>query len=388
MNFTVVGAGYVGLSLAVLIAQKFHVTIYDTNKEKISLINSKQSPILDKDIDRIITKKKLKLNAISESSKAYKNADFVIVATPTNYDPKEGTFDTSSVEGVIQQALINNRNTNIIIKSTIPLGFTKKMREKYKSNNILFSPEFLREGSALYDNLYPSRIIVGDRSEKAQLFANILSQCAIKIDKSKIIFMDSSEAEAVKLFANTYLAMRVSFFNELDSFSQIHNLSTKNIIDGVSSDPRIGNYYNNPSFGYGGYCLPKDTKQLLSNFDKIPNNIIKAIIDSNETRKNFIADIIYNKSPKSIGVYRLTMKFDSDNFRESAVLDVIKKLQKKKIKIYLYEPKIQGNFQNMILLNNLNEFISKSDIIIANRMSKELEKVKNKVFTRDLFREN
>ena len=388
MNFTVVGAGYVGLSLAVLIAQKFHVTLYDTNKEKISLINSKQSPILDKDIDRIITKKKLKLNAISESSKAYKNADFVIVATPTNYDPKEGTFDTSSVEGVIQQALINNRNTNIIIKSTIPLGFTKKMREKYKSNNILFSPEFLREGSALYDNLYPSRIIVGDRSEKAQLFANILSQCAIKIDKSKIIFMDSSEAEAVKLFANTYLAMRVSFFNELDSFSQIHNLSTKNIIDGVSSDPRIGNYYNNPSFGYGGYCLPKDTKQLLSNFDKIPNNIIKAIIDSNETRKNFIADIIYNKSPKSIGVYRLTMKFDSDNFRESAVLDVIKKLQKKKIKIYLYEPKIQGNFQNMILLNNLNEFISKSDIIIANRMSKELEKVKNKVFTRDLFREN
>lgn len=388
MNFTVVGAGYVGLSLAVLIAQKFHVTLYDTNKEKISLINSKQSPILDKDIDRIITKKKLKLNAISESSKAYKNADFVIVATPTNYDPKEGTFDTSSVEGVIQQALINNRNTNIIIKSTIPLGFTKKMREKYKSNNILFSPEFLREGSALYDNLYPSRIIVGDRSEKAQLFANILSQCAIKIDKSKIIFMDSSEAEAVKLFANTYLAMRVSFFNELDSFSQIHNLSTKNIIDGVSSDPRIGNYYNNPSFGYGGYCLPKDTKQLLSNFDKIPNNIIKAIIDSNETRKNFIADIIYNKSPKSIGVYRLTMKFDSDNFRESAVLDVIKKLQKKKIKIYLYEPKIQGNYQNMILLNNLNEFISKSDIIIANRMSKELEKVKNKVFTRDLFREN
>lgn len=388
MNFTVVGAGYVGLSLAVLIAQKFHVTLYDTNKEKISLINSKQSPILDKDIDRIITKKKLKLNAISESSKAYKNADFVIVATPTNYDPKEGTFDTSSVEGVIQQALINNSNTNIIIKSTIPLGFTKKMREKYKTNNILFSPEFLREGSALYDNLYPSRIIVGDRSEKAQLFANILSQCAIKIDKSKIIFMDSSEAEAVKLFANTYLAMRVSFFNELDSFSQIHNLSTKNIIDGVSSDPRIGNYYNNPSFGYGGYCLPKDTKQLLSNFDKIPNNIIKAIIDSNETRKNFIADIIYNKSPKSIGVYRLTMKFDSDNFRESAVLDVIKKLQKKKIKIYLYEPKIQGNFQNMILLNNLNEFISKSDIIIANRMSKELEKVKNKVFTRDLFREN
>ena len=388
MNFTVVGAGYVGLSLAVLIAQKFHVTLYDTNKEKISLINSKQSPILDKDIDRIITKKKLKLNAISESSKAYKNADFVIVATPTNYDPKEGTFDTSSVEGVIQQALINNSNTNIIIKSTIPLGFTKKMREKYKTNNILFSPEFLREGSALYDNLYPSRIIVGDRSEKAQLFANILSQCAIKIDKSKIIFMDSSEAEAVKLFANTYLAMRVSFFNELDSFSQIHNLSTKNIIDGVSSDPRIGNYYNNPSFGYGGYCLPKDTKQLLSNFDKIPNNIIKAIIDSNETRKNFIADIIYNKSPKSIGVYRRTMKFDSDNFRESAVLDVIKKLQKKKFKIYLYEPKIQGNFQNMILLNNLNEFISKSDIIIANRMSKELEKVKNKVFTRDLFREN
>ena len=345
MNFTVVGAGYVGLSLAVLIAQKFHVTLYDTNKEKISLINSKQSPILDKDIDRIITKKKLKLNAISESSKAYKNADFVIVATPTNYDPKEGTFDTSSVEGVIQQALINNSNTNIIIKSTIPLGFTKKMREKYKTNNILFSPEFLREGSALYDNLYPSRIIVGDRSEKAQLFANILSQCAIKIDKSKIIFMDSSEAEAVKLFANTYLAMRVSFFNELDSFSQIHNLSTKNIIDGVSSDPRIGNYYNNPSFGYGGYCLPKDTKQLLSNFDKIPNNIIKAIIDSNETRKNFIADIIYNKSPKSIGVYRLTMKFDSDNFRESAVLDIIQMLI-----IYILQDGILINQQKSYLI--------------------------------------
>ncbi len=388
MEISIVGAGYVGLSLAVLIAQKFRVNLIDIDEKKISLINSKKSPIKDRDIEKFLTKKKLNLIALSESKKAFTNSQFLIVATPTNYDPIKGTFDTSSVEEVISSAIKINPDIYIIIKSTIPLGFTDSMRAKLNSNKICFSPEFLREGSALYDNLYPSRIIVGDFSEKAKIFANVLSECSKTEGKNEIIFMDSSEAEAVKLFANTYLAMRVSFFNELDSFSQTHKLSSMNIIKGVSSDPRIGNYYNNPSFGYGGYCLPKDTKQLLSNFNKIPNNIVKAIIDSNQTRKKFIADTIINKSPKSVGVYRLTMKSDSDNFRESAVFDVIKMLDKNKIQINIYEPELDAGFENMTLISDLEEFISKSDIIIANRMSKDLELVKNKVFTRDLFWEN
>ncbi len=388
MKFTIVGAGYVGLSLAVLISQRFEVTLLDIDESKISHINSKKSPIRDPEIEKFLSNKKLNLIATSNSEKAYKNSDFVIIATPTNYDPKKGNFNTSSVEEVISDAISVNPNIYMIIKSTIPLGFTESMKAKFNTKKLCFSPEFLREGSALHDNLYPSRIIVGDMSKKAEVFANVLSQCSKIENKIQIMFMQSEEAEAVKLFANTYLAMRVSFFNELDSFSQIHKLSSMNIIKGVSGDPRIGNYYNNPSFGYGGYCLPKDTKQLLSNFDKVPNNIIRAIIDSNETRKKFITDLIINTHPKSVGVYRLIMKSNSDNFRESAVFDIIKMLQKNKIQINLYEPELETDFQNMILINELKEFTSQSDIIIANRMSKDLNSVKNKVFTRDLFGEN
>lgn len=389
MNITIVGAGYVGLSLAILISQKYNVKLFDIDKKKISDLNNKKSPINDKEINSFLKEKKLYLEATSDKNFAYKKTDFIIIATPTDYNHSQGTFDVSSVEGVIKDAISYNPDAYIIIKSTIPVGFTNKMRSHFNTENITFSPEFLREGSALYDNLYPSRIIVGDNDKRAITFAEILTECSSASTKQiKILYMKPSEAEAVKLFANTYLAMRVSFFNELDSFAQSHILSTKNIIEGVSSDNRIGNFYNNPSFGYGGYCLPKDTKQLLSNFDNIPNSIIKAIIDSNETRKEFIANTIINKQPKSIGVFRLTMKSGSDNFRESAVLDVIKKLQKNKIDIYLYEPELDDQIENMILVNNLKEFIEKSDLIIANRMSTELLSVKEKVYTRDLFGEN
>ena len=389
MNFTVVGAGYVGLSLATLISQKHKVKLFDVDKEKLDIISKKKSPIKDKEIEKFLSTKELSLEVTNDASFAYKNCDYVIVATPTNYDPDLGTFDTSSVEKVIKDSLMNQPETYVVIKSTIPLGFTNRMRSHFNTKNIAFSPEFLREGTALHDNLYPSRIIIGDTAVKAKSFAKILSQCSyIDDEKVQTFFMESSEAEAVKLFANTYLAMRVSFFNELDSFSQIHNLSTENIIKGVSSDNRIGNFYNNPSFGYGGYCLPKDTKQLLSNFNEIPSNIIKAIIDSNETRKKFIADIIINKYPKSVGIYRLTMKSNSDNFRESAVFDIVKILEEKKIQTYLYEPELESSIGEMILISDLQEFISKSDIIIANRMSPELKFVENKIYTRDLFGEN
>ena len=388
MNFTIVGAGYVGLSLAVLISQKYHVNLIDTNERKISLIKKKKSPFCDKDIEEFFLKKKLKLKASLNAKEAYRNSDFVIVATSTNYDPIEASFNTSSVEKVIHEVLMENKNAFIIIKSTIPVGFTNKIRNKFNTDKVCFSPEFLREGTALYDNLYPSRIIVGDDSKHAKIFAEVLLECSNSTKRIQILFMESSEAEAVKLFSNTYLAMRISFFNELDSFSQTHKLSSMNIINGVSSDPRIGNYYNNPSFGYGGYCLPKDTKQLLNNFNKIPNNIIKAIIESNETRKKFIAETIIQSSPKSVGVYRLSMKSNSDNFRESAVFDVIKKLQEHKIKINLYEPQLEKGFENITLLNELDEFISKSDLIIANRISKDLELVNDKVFSRDIFNEN
>mgnify|MGYP006077734017 CR=1 FL=1 len=389
MNITIVGAGYVGLSLAILISQKYNVKLFDIDKKKILDLNNKKSPINDKEINSFLKEKKLYLEATSDKNFAYKKTDFIIIATPTDYNHSQGTFDVSSVEGVIKDAISYNPDAYIIIKSTVPVGFTNKMRSHFNTKNITFSPEFLREGSALFDNLYPSRIIVGDNDKRAITFAEILTKCSsVSTEQIKILYMKSSEAEAVKLFANTYLAMRVSFFNELDSFAQSHILSAKNIIEGVSSDNRIGNFYNNPSFGYGGYCLPKDTKQLLSNFDNIPNSIIKAIIDSNETRKEFIANTIINKQPKSIGVFRLTMKSGSDNFRESAVLDVIKKLQKNKIDIYLYEPELHDQIENTILVNNLKEFIEKSDLIIANRMSTELSSVKEKVYTRDLFGEN
>ena len=389
MNITVVGAGYVGLSLAILISQKYNVKLFDIDKKKILDLNNKKSPFNDKEINSFLKEKKLYLEATSDKNLAYKETDFIIIATPTNYNQSQGTFDVSSVEGVIKDVISYNPDAYIIIKSTIPVGFTDKLRSHFNTKNITFSPEFLREGSALYDNLYPSRIIVGDNDKRAVTFAKILTECSsLRTEQIKVLYMKPSEAEAVKLFANTYLAMRVSFFNELDSFAESHILSTKNIIEGVSSDNRIGNFYNNPSFGYGGYCLPKDTKQLLSNFDKIPNSIIKAIIDSNETRKEFIANTIINKQPKSIGVFRLMMKSGSDNSRESAVLDVIKKLQKSTIDIFLYEPELNDQIENMILVNNLEEFIEKSDLIIANRMSTELMPVREKVYTRDLFGEN
>lgn len=389
MEFTVVGAGYVGLSLATLISQNYNVILYDIDEQKISSINKKKSPIKDKKIQDFLKYKKLKLFSTSKIEEAYNRTDFVIIATPTNYDYERGTFDTSSVEKSIKQSLSYQPNACIIIKSTVPLGFSEKMRLKFKYKKIFFSPEFLREGSALHDNLFPSRIIVGGNQPELKIFANVLAECAeIKKNNIKMLFMESSEAEAVKLFANTYLAMRVSFFNELDSFSQTHKLSTLDIIQGISSDPRIGNFYNNPSFGYGGYCLPKDTKQLLNNFENIPNNLIRAIIDSNETRKKFIAETILRKKPSSIGVYKLAMKLDSDNFRESAVLEVVKLIQESNIRVYLFEPKLDSGIENMTLIKDIKEFLSKSDIIIANRMSKDLESVSNKVFTRDLFGEN
>tara|TARA_B100001093_G_scaffold513078_1_gene584260 strand:+ start:30 stop:1199 length:1170 start_codon:yes stop_codon:yes gene_type:complete len=389
MKFSIVGAGYVGLSLAVLIAQKYEVNILDINEKKILSIKNKKSPFRDSDIEDFLINKKLNLNATADTPTAYKDSDFVIVATPTNYDIEKGKFDTVSVEKVIEEALSINPDIYIVIKSTVPLGFTSLMRSKLNTKNICFSPEFLREGSALHDNLYPSRIIIGDNQENAKIFANVLSECSFQKGKeNKIFYMESSEAEAVKLFSNTYLAMRVSFFNELDSFSQIHNLSSENIVKGVSADSRIGNYYNNPSFGYGGYCLPKDTKQLLNNFNDIPNNLISAIIDSNETRKNFIAKVIIDSKPKSVGVYKLSMKSNSDNFRESAVFDIIKKLQANGIKIYVYEPELNESLDGITKISNFEDFITASDKIIANRISADLIRVKDKVFTRDLFGEN
>ena len=389
MIISVVGAGYVGLSLSVLISQKIHVKLFDIDKKKIDKISNNISPIKDKEIKYFLSKKKLKLSATSDKSEAYKEAKFVVIATPTNYLSGEGMFDTSSVESVISDIQKFNSKATIIIKSTIPLGFTDIMRKKYNKKNIIFSPEFLREGQALHDNLYPSRIIVGDTSNKAKEFADILVSCSKRNKKEiKIFFMNSKEAEAVKLFANTYLAMRVSYFNELDSFAQVNNISTKNIIDGVCSDERIGNYYNNPSFGYGGYCLPKDTKQLLKNFNKIPNNLIKAIIQSNKTRKRFVFESILKTKPKKVGIYRLVMKTNSDNFRESAVTDIISLLKKRNIIINIFEPNLKNNIRGTTIYNNLKEFIKKSDIILANRMTKELSHISRKVYTRDLFGEN
>jgi len=389
MNFTVMGAGYVGISIAILISQKYNVNLYDIDTEKLNLISNKKSPIKDNDVENYLRSKELLLNVIKDKQLAIHKADYVIIATPTNYDSKEGIFDTSSVENVIAEICEENPKTNIIIKSTVPLGFTKKMRLRFGKENIYFSPEFLREGTALYDNLFPSRIIVGGDDKQSKKFANILFECSkTELKNTQILLMESSEAEAVKLFSNTYLAMRVSFFNELDTLSEINNLSSLNIINGVCSDSRIGNFYNNPSFGYGGYCLPKDTKQLLSNFSQIPNNIIRAIIDSNETRKNYITQNIIKKKPKSVGVYRLTMKSGSDNFRESAVFGIINKLKDNNIRTYVYEPELKENLKNIIQVNELEDFIKKSDIIIANRMTKELDHVKRKVYTRDLFREN
>lgn len=385
MKFTVVGSGYVGMSVAMLISQSNKVTILDINKDRISKINNKVSPISEKEIKSFLDNETLDLEATIEKKYAYLNANYIIIATPTDYDPDLNFFDTSTVEGVIADALRFNKNSLIVIKSTVPVGFTEKMRKKFKYENIIFVPEFLREGSALNDNLFPSRIVIGSHIKEAKEFGEILRSNSKKKDV-RLIYMNSNEAEAVKLFANTYLAMRVSFFNELDTYAITKNLDTSSIISGVSSDPRIGENYNNPSFGYGGYCLPKDTKQLLANFENVPQNLIEAIVKSNSTRKDFIADQIIKLKPKSVGIYRLTMKQGSDNFRTSAIQGIIKRIKSKGISIIIFEPNFEeSEFFNSKVICNLQEFKNLSNIILANRVSKDLEDVADKVYSRDLF---
>ena len=386
-NICVVGMGYVGLSLSTILSLKYNVTCVDTNKSKIKKINNRISPIFDKEISKYFKSKKLNLKAVVDAKKTYKNSDYVIICTPTNYNIKTNEFDTSTVEDVIAEVSRVNEKATIVIKSTLPIGFTSKINKKYK-NEIFFSPEFLREGNALLDNLYPNRIVVGSKDKKAKEFANLLAQSALKED-IPIIYMKSKDAEAVKLFANTYLAMRVSYFNELDTFCEINSINPKKVIEAIGLDPRIGNYYNNPSFGYGGYCLPKDTHQLLRNFDKVPNNLIGAVIDANKTRKDFIAQQIINKKPKIVGIYRLTMKEGSDNFRESAIQGVMKRINAKGIPIIVYEPLLSKKFFfNSKVETSLKKFKKTSSIIITNRVHNDLKDVAKKVYTRDLFNNN
>lgn len=385
MRITVAGTGYVGLSLSVLLAQDNEVVALDVIQSKIDLINNKKSPIVDEYISKYLKEKDLNLVGTTDYKMALSDADIVIISTPTNYDTDKNYFDTSSVDDILGKVSSLNKNAFIVIKSTIPVGFTEKARKRFNNDNIIFAPEFLREGKALYDNLYPSRIVVGDKSKRGKEFASLLENAAIK-DDVPVLLVSSSEAESIKLFSNTYLAMRVAFFNELDTYAEVRGLSAREIIDGVSLDPRIGKNYNNPSFGYGGYCLPKDTKQLLANFEDVPSNIIRAIVDANATRKDFIANQIIKRKPKTVGVYRLTMKSNSDNFRQSAIQGIMKRLKKAGIDIIVYEPTLESkSFLDSTVTHSLNELKQNSDIIIANRKSDELSDVLNKVYTRDVY---